>query len=72
MFINPNTFSVTIMAIVIGLIVLFWHERIAGYLAGTIGPNNDQFQSKLDEVLFIASIIIVAIFTLWLLRIVAG
>jgi succinate dehydrogenase hydrophobic anchor subunit len=58
------------MAIVVSLIVLFWHEKISGFLADKINPENAKLNTKLDNVLFTVSLIIVAVFALWLLRIV--
>jgi nitrogen fixation-related uncharacterized protein len=64
-----STLPVAVVTLVIGLIVLFWHERIAGYFAGRIDPDSGKPSSKLDIILFSASIVIVALSLLWLIRV---
>ena len=74
---NPtNTLAVTVIALILGLILFFWHERISGYFAKRYenmpGRNPYDLQSGLDQFLFLASIAIVVICSLWLLRIFAA
>lgn len=64
-----NTLLITVMGLGIALIVLFWHEKLSGFLMGSIGKD-DQIKSKIDFAIFIASIVIVAACALWLLRLV--
>ncbi len=69
MFPDYNTLYITFIALLVGLVLLFWHKGLSRLIAHKIKPDRGQFLSKLDEVLFIAGVVIVTMCVLWLIRV---